>query len=102
MAGKTESVIIENVSRRTHIIEGRFLAPTQAAEFPKSVLENGGVKIAFDALELKEGEEVKDPITNEEDAAKELERRAKERAGRNPAASHDTNGAPAAKVNAGK
>ena len=97
-----DKVIIENVSRRVHIIAGKPLAPTEAAEFPRSVMENGGVAIAFDSLELKEGEEVKAPIATQEEAEKEMENRAKARAGRAPTASHDSNGAPAAKVNAGK
>ncbi|UJH95976.1 hypothetical protein [Pantoea phage Nafs113] len=98
-----ETIIIENVSRRLHIIAGVYLAPTQAQSFPAEVLNNGGVKIAFDLNELKLGEEIKEPITDEKEAEKELERRAAERAGKGgQIAKTDASGAPAAKVNAGK
>lgn len=103
MANTKKTVILENISRRLHVIGGVNLAPTMAAEFPEDVLQQGGVKMAMDLNELKIATETKDPITTEEDAQKELERRSSERAGKGTQASQQTtNGAPAAKVNAGK
>lgn len=101
MAAK-KTVIIENISRRLHVIGDIKLAPTQALAFPAEVMEMGGVKIAFDLNELKLGEETKDPITDEDAAKKELQRRSDAQAGKNTGATKTSNGAPAPKVNAGE
>ncbi len=98
-----KTVILENISRRLHVIAEVNLAPTMAAEFPEEVLKHGGVKLAMELNELKIADEVKDPITSEEEAEKELKRREDERAGKGTTASQKTAaGAPAPKVNAGK
>jgi hypothetical protein len=96
-----KTIFIENISRRLHVINETKLAPTQALEFPEDVLENGGVALAFELNELKLVDEIKDPITTEDGAQDELDRRSAEKAGKTTAKT-DSNGAPAAKVNAGK
>lgn len=74
----SKTVFILNQSRRLHLIGGVRILPTEAKEMPAEIVDTAAFKFCQEKGELAIVEAAREPITEEEAARKENDRRKKE------------------------